>query len=77
MEGILKGSIELKPLPYNIVLKDGTYAGELKVGIKFNSNVSIYCFYYWPFSTIIFFATHTNLFCKIFRSLLKIIHFKF
>ncbi|XP_020262508.1 elicitor-responsive protein 1 [Asparagus officinalis] len=36
-EGERKGITELKPAPYNIVLKDRTYGGELKVGLKFDS----------------------------------------
>ncbi|KAG6485548.1 hypothetical protein ZIOFF_054108 [Zingiber officinale] len=38
-EGNQKGQIELKPAPYNVVLRDGTYKGEVKVGLKFISNV--------------------------------------
>ncbi|XP_039137035.1 16 kDa phloem protein 1 [Dioscorea cayenensis subsp. rotundata] len=38
-EGEKKGHMELKPAPYNVVLKDGSYEGELKLGFKFISNV--------------------------------------
>lgn len=41
MEGNLKGRLELKPAPYNVVLRDGTFKGEVTVGLKFTSNVSI------------------------------------
>ncbi|XP_074569546.1 16 kDa phloem protein 1 [Curcuma longa] len=40
-EGNQKGQIELKPAPYNVVLRDGTYKGEVKVGLKFISNVEV------------------------------------
>ncbi|PKA55017.1 Elicitor-responsive protein 1 [Apostasia shenzhenica] len=30
-----RGSLELKPAPYNIVLEDQTFKGEIKVGLKF------------------------------------------
>lgn len=40
-EGREKGFLELKPpSSYNVVLYNGTYEGELKIGLKFISNVS-------------------------------------
>ncbi|KAH0452131.1 hypothetical protein IEQ34_019430 [Dendrobium chrysotoxum] len=43
-EGIRRGSIELKPAPYNVVLEDRTFKGEIKVGLRFISDVSSqYC----------------------------------
>lgn len=30
----------MKPAPYNVVLEDGRYKGELKLGLKFLPNVS-------------------------------------
>ncbi|KAK2972503.1 hypothetical protein RJ640_002314 [Escallonia rubra] len=41
MEGSDKGFIELRPAPYNVVLEDDTYKGQIKIGLKFVSNVSI------------------------------------
>ncbi|KAK3011253.1 hypothetical protein RJ639_010604 [Escallonia herrerae] len=41
MEGNDKGFIELRPAPYNVVLEDDTYKGQIKIGLKFMSNVSI------------------------------------
>ncbi|KAG0491639.1 hypothetical protein HPP92_005037 [Vanilla planifolia] len=32
-----QGSVEVKPAPYKVVLKDKTYKGEIKVGLKFIS----------------------------------------
>ncbi|XP_020084610.1 elicitor-responsive protein 3 [Ananas comosus] len=40
-EGREKGFLELKPSSYNVVLYDGTYEGELKIGLKFISNVEL------------------------------------
>ncbi|KAK1289058.1 hypothetical protein QJS10_CPB18g01576 [Acorus calamus] len=40
-EGGQKGCVELKPAPYNVVLADGTYAGEIKIGLKFIANVEL------------------------------------
>lgn len=37
----MEGSLELKPTSYNVVLEDGTYKGEIKIGLKFISKVSI------------------------------------
>ncbi|XP_059636094.1 elicitor-responsive protein 3 [Cornus florida] len=41
MKGNDEGIIELIPAPYNVVLEDDTYKGEIKIGIKFISNVRI------------------------------------
>ncbi|XP_024317237.1 elicitor-responsive protein 3 [Brachypodium distachyon] len=38
-EGIEREFLQMKPVPYNIVLQDGTYKGELKLGLKFLSGV--------------------------------------
>nr|CAD1844845.1 unnamed protein product [Ananas comosus var. bracteatus] len=41
-EGREKGFLELKPpSSYNVVLYNGTYEGELKIGLKFISNVEL------------------------------------
>ncbi|KAF6175111.1 hypothetical protein GIB67_022792 [Kingdonia uniflora] len=40
-EGNDKGFIELKPAPYNVVLDDDTYKGEIKVGLKYTPNVEL------------------------------------
>ncbi|CAL9045529.1 unnamed protein product [Musa banksii] len=40
-EGSQKGCLELKPAPYNVVLEDGTYKGEVKVGLKLISDVEM------------------------------------
>nr|KYP77078.1 Elicitor-responsive protein 3 [Cajanus cajan] len=43
-EGNEQGYIEIKPSAYNVVLEDGTYKGQIKIGFKFIANVSlIYC----------------------------------
>ncbi|CAN1237131.1 16 kDa phloem protein 1 [Linum grandiflorum] len=34
-EGKNRGIVEMKPSPYNVVLEDGTFKGQLKIGIKF------------------------------------------
>lgn len=39
-EGKDRGFIEVKPSPYNVVLEDDTYKGEIKIGFKFVANVS-------------------------------------
>ncbi|XP_048538089.1 uncharacterized protein LOC125516834 [Triticum urartu] len=39
-EGSEREFLQMKPAPYNIVLRDGTYKGELKLGLKFLSGVS-------------------------------------
>lgn len=36
-EGSEREFLQMKPAPYNIVLRDGTYKGELKLGLKFLS----------------------------------------
>ncbi|KAA8516048.1 hypothetical protein F0562_019227 [Nyssa sinensis] len=43
IEGIIveandNGYIKLRPVPYNVVLEDDTYQGELKIGLKFITN---------------------------------------
>ncbi|WOH09478.1 hypothetical protein DCAR_0728935 [Daucus carota subsp. sativus] len=38
VEGNDKGVIELKPTPYNVVLEDDSYKGEIKLGLKFIKN---------------------------------------
>ncbi|KAK9113683.1 hypothetical protein Syun_020480 [Stephania yunnanensis] len=40
-EGNARGHIELKPAPFNVVLEDDTYKGELKIGFKFIPNVEV------------------------------------
>ncbi|KVH89100.1 hypothetical protein Ccrd_008919 [Cynara cardunculus var. scolymus] len=40
-EGNETGFIELTPKPYNVVLDDETYKGEVKIGLKFISNTVI------------------------------------
>ncbi|KAJ3680502.1 hypothetical protein LUZ60_016780 [Juncus effusus] len=40
-EGCCKGFVEIKPSSYNVVLEDGSYEGELKLGLKFISNVEL------------------------------------
>uniref|UniRef100_J3LFK9 C2 domain-containing protein n=1 Tax=Oryza brachyantha TaxID=4533 RepID=J3LFK9_ORYBR len=42
-EGIEREFLQMKPAPYNIVLEDGRYKGELKLGLKFLPNVSPEC----------------------------------
>ncbi|BBN70300.1 Calcium-dependent lipid-binding family protein [Prunus dulcis] len=37
-EGKDRGFIELKPAPYNVVLEDDTYKGEIKIGFRFITN---------------------------------------
>ncbi|CAN1308836.1 Elicitor-responsive protein 1, partial [Linum perenne] len=34
-EGKNRGIVEMKPSPYNVVLEDGTFKGQVKIGIKF------------------------------------------
>ncbi|XP_049937168.1 elicitor-responsive protein 1-like [Nymphaea colorata] len=38
-EGNEKGSMEVKAAPYNVVLKDLSYHGVIRVGLKFTANV--------------------------------------
>uniref|UniRef100_A0A0E0NIW6 C2 domain-containing protein n=2 Tax=Oryza TaxID=4527 RepID=A0A0E0NIW6_ORYRU len=40
-EGIEREFLQMKPAPYNVVLEDGRYKGELKLGLKFLPNVSL------------------------------------
>lgn len=39
MEGNDNGFLEVRPSPYNVVLEDDTYKGEIKIGLKFFPNV--------------------------------------
>ncbi|PIN22840.1 putative Ca2+-dependent phospholipid-binding protein [Handroanthus impetiginosus] len=39
VEGSYKGLIELNPAPFNVVLEDDTYKGELTIGLKFIPNI--------------------------------------
>ncbi|CAI9263393.1 unnamed protein product [Lactuca saligna] len=41
VEGNEKGLIEVAPKPYNVVLDDETYKGEIKIGLKFIPNAVI------------------------------------
>ncbi|KAL6569507.1 hypothetical protein OROMI_014021 [Orobanche minor] len=41
VEGNRIGLIELKPAPFNVVLEDDTYKGQITIGLKFIPN---YCF---------------------------------
>ncbi|GLU00681.1 hypothetical protein SLE2022_180290 [Rubroshorea leprosula] len=34
-EGNYRGLIEVKPAPYNVVLEDDTYKGQIKIGFRF------------------------------------------
>lgn len=38
-EGNDRGHIEIHPTPYNVVLEDTTYKGEIKIGLNFRVNV--------------------------------------
>ncbi|XP_074324797.1 elicitor-responsive protein 3 [Apium graveolens] len=38
VEGNDKGVIELQPTPYNVILEDDSYKGEIKLGLKFIAN---------------------------------------
>lgn len=38
VEGNDKGVIELRPTPYNVVLEDDSYKGQIKLGLKFIAN---------------------------------------
>ncbi|OVA14028.1 C2 calcium-dependent membrane targeting [Macleaya cordata] len=40
-EGSDKGFVELKPAPYNVVLEDDRYKGEIKIGLKFIKTVDV------------------------------------
>ncbi|XAR63057.1 hypothetical protein NMG60_11022865 [Bertholletia excelsa] len=37
MEGKDRGFLEIRPTPYNVVLEDDTYKGEIKIGLRFFS----------------------------------------
>lgn len=39
-EGRERGYMEVKPAPYNVVLDDDTFKGELKLGLRFITTVS-------------------------------------
>lgn len=41
-EGLERGSIEVKPTPYNVVLEDDTYKGQVILAINFTIKVSYY-----------------------------------
>lgn len=41
-EGNDRGLIELHPSPYNVVLEDSTFKGQIKIGLKFEVYVSIF-----------------------------------
>ncbi|XP_062088686.1 elicitor-responsive protein 3 [Humulus lupulus] len=40
-EGCDRGFLEVKPGPYNVVLEDDTYRGQLKIGLKFISKKNV------------------------------------
>ncbi|CAK7348887.1 unnamed protein product [Dovyalis caffra] len=40
-EGANRGILEMKPAPYNVVLEDDTYKGEIKIGLKFIANKEV------------------------------------
>lgn len=40
MEGLDSGSVDVGPSPYNVVLEDDTYEGEIVVGFKFSVKVN-------------------------------------
>ncbi|KAK9910441.1 hypothetical protein M0R45_034402 [Rubus argutus] len=40
-EGKDRGFIEVKPAPYNVVLEDDTYKGEIKIGFRFVANKEV------------------------------------
>ncbi|XP_039004144.1 pentatricopeptide repeat-containing protein At3g26782, mitochondrial-like [Hibiscus syriacus] len=40
-EGTDKGFIEVRPAPYNVVLEDNTYKGQMKIGFKFIANKEV------------------------------------
>lgn len=37
-EGELKGQLYVKPTPYNVVLEDDTYKGQISIGLKYISS---------------------------------------
>ncbi|KAB5527096.1 hypothetical protein DKX38_020943 [Salix brachista] len=40
-EGINRGVLEMMPAPYNVVLEDDTYKGEIKIGLRFTANTEV------------------------------------
>ncbi|KAJ6932340.1 hypothetical protein NC651_007923 [Populus alba x Populus x berolinensis] len=40
-EGINRGVLEMMPAPYNVLLEDDTYEGEIKIGLKFIANTEV------------------------------------
>ncbi|CAA6673355.1 unnamed protein product [Spirodela intermedia] len=34
-QGSRRGCVDLQPAPYNLVLPDGTYEGQIRIGLKF------------------------------------------
>ncbi|XP_024027703.1 uncharacterized protein LOC21400280 [Morus notabilis] len=40
-EGCDRGFLEVKPAPYNVVLEDDTYKGQIKIGFKFIASVRL------------------------------------
>ncbi|KAJ6972296.1 hypothetical protein NC653_032769 [Populus alba x Populus x berolinensis] len=40
-EGINRGVLEMMPAPYNVLLEDDTYKGEIKIGLKFITNTEV------------------------------------
>ncbi|CAA7410586.1 unnamed protein product [Spirodela intermedia] len=38
-EGSRRGCVDLQPAPYNLVLPDGTYEGQIRIGLKFIAEV--------------------------------------
>ncbi|EXC06811.1 hypothetical protein L484_017277 [Morus notabilis] len=40
-EGCDRGFLEVKPAPYNVVLEDDTYKGQIKIGFKFIASKDI------------------------------------
>ncbi|KZV46313.1 hypothetical protein F511_21395, partial [Dorcoceras hygrometricum] len=49
LEGNYKKMVELNPSPFNVVLADGTYQGQITLGLKFIPNVSLppNCLFNW------------------------------
>lgn len=46
VEGNYRGLLELNPVPFNVVLEDDTYKGQIKIGLKYIPNVRscvLYC----------------------------------
>lgn len=41
MEGSYRGLTEILPAPFNVVLEDDTFKGEMTIGLKFIPNVSL------------------------------------